>query len=149
MAEIETDVKKALLEALLEEDRVVRRMTTDAANDDSRADTALDAALRDFPTWWFPTYKDEAPSRARWLAFAEKRRSFAKGMRDLALLTLLLAVVLPTYVDRWLFCGFSLAIAFVWAWQLDIANREIARLTALPGWRVGSQVPHQGDAVEG
>lgn len=147
--EIDGDVRKALLEALLEEDRVVRRMTTDAANDDSPSDTALDAAMRDFPTWWFPKYKDEAPLRARWLAFAEKRRRFALGMRDLAALTLLLALVLPTYVDRWLFCGFSLAIAVVWAWQFDIANREMAKLTALPRWPVGSQLPHQGDAVEG
>lgn len=131
MARADAEHKKALLDALLEADTVAKRLTSDAANDVSTADPALVAALRDCPSWWFPKYKDQPPSRARWRAFAERRRRFSKGVRDLAALTLLIALILPEYLDRWLFIGFSLTLAMAWAWQLDIANRELAKLTAL------------------
>lgn len=132
MAGLHPDDKKALLEALLEEDRVVRRLTTDAANDTSGADLALEAALVGYPWWWLPAYADTTPTRARWRAFSERRKRFASGMRDLAALTLLIALLLPGNVDRWLFCGFSLVLMMVWAWQFDIANGELALHNALP-----------------
>jgi hypothetical protein len=132
VAELNPDDKKALLEALLEEDRLVRRLSTDAANDAIPPDSALDITLRRCPAWWLPRYKGQPPSRASWRAFAERRRRFAKGVRDLAVLTLLIALVLPGYVDRLLFIAFSVTLAVVWAWQFDVANRELAALTSLP-----------------
>ena len=45
MAGLDPDDKKALLEALLEEDRLVRLLSTDAANDRVPADSALDFAI--------------------------------------------------------------------------------------------------------
>lgn len=149
MSGLRPDDKKALLEALLEEDRVVRRLTTDAANDRSQTDSALDAALRSYPRWWFPRYVDQAPSRASWRAFAERRRRFATGMRDLAALTLLAALMLPGTADRLMFIGFSIALTLVWAWQFDVANRELAELAALPEWPCRTHTSVQGDVVDG
>jgi hypothetical protein len=137
MAGLHPDDKKALLEALLDEDRVARRLTTDAANEPSRVDSALEAALSCSPKWWFPRYGDRSPSRVGWRAYAERRRRFATGIRDVAALTLLIALLLPGYVDRTLFIVFSVTLAAIWAWQFDIANRELAGLTALPEWPSG------------
>lgn len=148
MARLHPEYRKALLDALLDEDRVAKRATTDAANEGSVADSALEGALCDRPKWWLPKYGDQAPSRAGWQAFAERRRRFATGMRDLSVLTAIVAWALPDPVGRWMFIGFSIAIALVWAWQLDVSNRELAALTALPEWPRGTQVPAQGDAAE-
>jgi hypothetical protein len=149
MAGLRPEDKKALLEALLEEERRVRRLTAEAANDHFQTDSALDAALRGYPRWWLPKYADQAPSRARWRAFAEKRRRCATGMRDLAGLTLLVAMMLPNYVDRWMFIGFSIALALLWAWQFDVANRELGELTALPEWPRCAHTLVQDAATDG
>lgn len=148
MSGVGDEHKKALLDALLEADGVAKRLTTDAANDCSPTDIPLDSAIRSCPNWWFPKYEDRAPSRAGWRAFAERRRRFAKGMRDLAAMTLLIAVTLPGAVDRWLFCGFGLVLALVWAWQLDVANREMTKLGALSGCPVHPKAPPSSGAID-
>lgn len=148
MSGVGDEHKKALLDALLEADGVAKRLTTDAANDCSPSDIAFDSAIGNCPSWWFPKYKDRAPSRTGWRAFAERRRRFAKGVRDLAAMTLLIAAILPGSVDRWLFCGFALVLASVWAWQFDVANRELAKLSALPGCPVHSPAPPFDGAID-
>ena len=132
MARLTPEDNQNFVKELLEAEAIAKRRLADAANDVMTHDGALLAALDSRPRWWFPRYSADLPSRAGWLAFAERRRRFSKGMRDLAVLTALLALALPTAADRWMFLGFSGVIVIVWAWQFDVANRELAALTALP-----------------
>ena len=131
MANLTPEEKQKFIDELFEADAIAKRRLTDAANDVTTRDGALMAALHSRPCWWFPRYFADQPSRSGWLAFAERRRRFAKGMRDLAALTALLALALPAAADQWMFLGFSVTIAVVWAWQFDVANREVAVLTGL------------------
>ncbi len=131
MAKLTPEEKRKFIDELVEADAIAKRRLTDAANDVATRDGALMAALHSRPYWWLPRYSTDYPSRSGWLAFAERRRRFAKGMRDLAALTALLALALPASEDRWMFVGFSVTIAMVWAWQFDVANREVAVLTGL------------------
>ncbi len=131
MAKLTPEAKQGLLDALLDEAEIVKRLTTDAANQDPAIDHALLSALRSRPLWWYPKYKTGTPTRSGWLGFAERRKRFATAMRDLAIFTALVALALPVAVDRWMFLGFSITIAMVWAWQFDVASRELAVLTGL------------------
>jgi hypothetical protein len=131
MPRVTEETKQALLDAMLEAAETAKRLTTDAANQEDALDEVLLAALHSRPLWWYPKYKSETPTRPGWLGFAERRKRFAKAMRDLAIFTALVALALPEAVDRWMFLGFSVTIALAWAWQLDVAIREIAVLTGL------------------
>ena len=57
-------------------------------------------------------------------------------MIRLAALTAMIALALPDQFGRWMFIGFSVVIAVVWAWQADIANRELSAIAVLP------ELPH-------